>query len=104
MSDDPNPLVVSYHSAVLYRDDLALLEDGCWLNDHVIVFWQEKLEREVWSLDIRDRTLFVQPQAVRLAQYMDSEELGEVLAALPFRSKEVILMPITNSSDAGGLA
>ncbi|KAG9295720.1 hypothetical protein G9A89_001737 [Geosiphon pyriformis] len=38
-------IALSYHDVVLYYEDIALLQDGAWLNDTCIEFFMEYLER-----------------------------------------------------------
>ena len=59
--------VLSYHSAVLYKEDAALLQPGQWFSDSIMTWWCEYMAHSVYP----DRTdlAFLHPSAVFLARF-----------------------------------
>lgn len=45
-------IILSYHDSCLYQSDLMILEtDTAWLNDRVISFYFEYLQKDVFDND-----------------------------------------------------
>lgn len=45
-------IILSYHDSCLYQSDLMILEtDTAWLNDRVISFYFEYLQKDVFNND-----------------------------------------------------
>lgn len=43
-------LILSYHDACLYKSDFSILSDATgWLNDRIITFYFEYLQREIYE-------------------------------------------------------
>lgn len=50
-------LILSYHDAVIYEEDLKILKSGTdWLNDRVISFYFEYVSKDLLEVD---RILFI---------------------------------------------
>ena len=71
--------ILSYHSACLWREDAATLLPGSWLNDNVIVWWEEQMTHEEYSG--RPELCMLHPGAVFLCNHETVDEC--VHAALP---------------------
>ena len=46
-NNNDNPVYLTYHEATIYKNDLNFLNDGAWLNDHIILFMYEYLNYNV---------------------------------------------------------
>eukprot|EP00404_Azadinium_spinosum_P052158 CAMPEP_0180753446 /NCGR_PEP_ID=MMETSP1038_2-20121128/32670_1 /TAXON_ID=632150 /ORGANISM="Azadinium spinosum, Strain 3D9" /LENGTH=209 /DNA_ID=CAMNT_0022787299 /DNA_START=58 /DNA_END=683 /DNA_ORIENTATION=+ len=97
-------VVVSWREARLTRDDVALFNEGQWLNDACITFFFQHLLRKHGPA--MDRVLLMDAESVFwLANEDDPEELADAAENLGLRGKDLILCPINDNADvtsAGG--
>ncbi|KAJ3158347.1 SUMO1 sentrin specific peptidase 8 [Irineochytrium annulatum] len=95
-----DPPVLSYGDCVLRESDVRLLDDGNWLNDTLIEFVYEYLER---SHDPKSlKTAFVRPAIIHLlAHATDTAHLEAVVGGLNLHTKEIIFIPINDNEGAG---
>jgi len=75
---------------------VALLEDGCWINDAVLAFILEVVAAGVSSAH-QALTAFLNPALVHLSRLVSVEELSAILEPLALSSRGVIVCPINDS-------
>eukprot|EP00928_Gymnodinium_smaydae_P091846 TRINITY_DN75607_c0_g1_i1.p1 TRINITY_DN75607_c0_g1~~TRINITY_DN75607_c0_g1_i1.p1 ORF type:complete len:232 (+),score=51.94 TRINITY_DN75607_c0_g1_i1:50-697(+) len=98
-------VAVSWKTARLTWEDVALLRPGQWLNDAVIGFWQEYLASRPPPEGIagRDEVLLVDPCAgCCIGDEEDEEDLQDILTPMELPSKDLVLVPISDRADRGG--
>ncbi|KAI8969995.1 hypothetical protein BDF20DRAFT_888804 [Mycotypha africana] len=93
MQDDT--IVLHYHDVVIRQSDLETLTPGQWLNDTMIEFYMEFLERTFVPKDAN--YLFLRPGMVHLVTYAEGD-VQQLLPALPpkLHDYEAIFMPIND--------
>ena len=64
--------ILSYHASCLWRADTSTLLPGNWLNDNVIVWWEEHLTHEEFAS--RRELCFLHPGAVFLCNFETVDE------------------------------
>jgi hypothetical protein len=64
--------IISYHAACLWREDAATLLPGNWLNDNILVWWEELLTHEEYAG--RPEICMLHPAAVFLCNFETVEE------------------------------
>lgn len=93
---------VSYHSSVLYPEDLNVLRSNYWFNDAVITWWFEWLTHSIFP---GENVAFIHPSAVALALFEDDED-DRLSALTPLKLNEAstIFIPVNDSEDASAPA
>lgn len=61
-------LALNYQDCCLYLSDVDLLKGPHWLNDQIISFYFEYLEKDVWA-EHSDRFLFVSPEVTQCIKF-----------------------------------
>ncbi|KAI9308287.1 hypothetical protein BJ944DRAFT_246707 [Cunninghamella echinulata] len=86
-------IVLNYYDVDLHDYDLKTLENGEWLNDKIVEFYMEYMERTTVHNDI----LLLRPAMVHLLTYMpgDPKDLQSVLPP-QFENRRVIFIPIND--------
>ena len=97
-NSNDNPVYLTYHEATIYKNDLHFLNDGAWLNDHIILFMYEYLNYNVKYQEIIDKICLCHPMNTMLLQYGDMEDLSDISNSLKFSEKEYIFIPVNNAS------
>ncbi|KAI9472384.1 MAG: hypothetical protein EXX96DRAFT_583864 [Benjaminiella poitrasii] len=88
-------LVLHYHDVVIRQSDLETLAPGQWLNDTMIAFHMEFLERTFVPKDAN--YLFLRPGMVHLITFAEGDVMQLVSALPPNMDKyEVIFIPIND--------
>lgn len=96
-------VVLSYHDSLLYESDLALLsESTAWLNDRLIAFVYEYLERERYNHESTSHLMaFVNPSTVQYLK-LAVGDLNDAIACfidpLELNNKKYIFLPLNNNS------
>mmetsp|Transcript_102080 Transcript_102080/g.288285 ORF Transcript_102080/g.288285 Transcript_102080/m.288285 type:complete len:214 (+) Transcript_102080:97-738(+) len=96
--------VVSWKTARLTREDVALLEPGQWLNDAAIGFWLEYLASapEPEGLGSRPDVLLVDPAAgFWICIEEDAEDLQDGLDPLDLPSRSLVVVPVNDRAERG---
>uniref|UniRef100_A0A0A9WI25 Sentrin-specific protease 8 n=1 Tax=Lygus hesperus TaxID=30085 RepID=A0A0A9WI25_LYGHE len=97
-----NDTVLSFHDSILYESDVELLDGPYWLNDSIIGFYMEYLEKEIYTdLGIA----FLRPEITQCLKLSPPSELPLFLDPLNFKDKSLALMPLNdcdNPSSVGG--
>ncbi|KAJ3094928.1 SUMO1 sentrin specific peptidase 8 [Phlyctochytrium planicorne] len=90
-------IVLSYGDVVIRQNDYDLLEPGNWLNDTIIEFFYEWLEKHIEGTkekSVSKRFGFLRPAIVHLlAHSSDAGFLESVLEGLELKTKDVIFIP-----------
>lgn len=94
-------VVLSFHEILLHRSDIALLEGPFWLNDTIISFYFEYLEKVLFS-DARE-LLFVSPEVTQCIKMVPSEEIKIFLEPLGIGSKKFMFFAL-NDNDSPDMA
>lgn len=99
---DSNRIVLNYHNSLLRESDVILLNGPYWLNDQIISFYSEYLERNVYEKSTE--LLFVSPEVVQCLKFFTREEMKIFLEPLKAIEKQFIFMPWNDNDQvkAGG--
>lgn len=86
-------IILNYHDSIIRACDIDLLCGPFWLNDTIIGFYLEYLEREKYNgSDI----CFVRPEVLQCLKFSQVNEFDIFLAPLGFKEKEFAIMPLNN--------
>ncbi len=99
---DKDKIVLSYHDSLLHESDVGLLDDTKWLNDRLIGFVYEYMERETFVDAPTSLFLFMTPSTVQCLKLCSSMQEAEMcfLEPLDARNKRYIFIPINNNANA----
>jgi len=88
-----------FSSQTLYFVDLQefLLQEGSWLNDNIISFYQLYLENDKYSK--KPYYAFLSPSVSFMLEMCKYEDCIQQLADLRLPEKEIIFLPVTDSTD-----
>ncbi|KAI9255998.1 hypothetical protein BY458DRAFT_558496 [Sporodiniella umbellata] len=88
-------LILHYHDVVIRQSDLKTLEPGQWLNDTMLSFHMEFLERTFVPKEAK--ILFLRPGMVQLITFMEGD-VTQLEGCLPpnMEQYEIIFMPIND--------
>eukprot|EP00743_Colponemidia_sp_Colp-15_P010550 GILK01011632.1.p1 GENE.GILK01011632.1~~GILK01011632.1.p1 ORF type:complete len:225 (+),score=23.80 GILK01011632.1:53-727(+) len=101
-----NSIVLTFNGTVTIRqNDVALFNDGAWLNDTCIAFYHEWLATHKFRE--KSSVSFLDPSTVFwVANEDDDESLTEGLESLDLPAKDYVLMPLNDNCNpslaAGG--
>lgn len=95
-------VVLNFHETLLHRSDVEILEGPYWLNDTIISFYFEYLEKIVFqkSSDL----LFVTPEVTQCIKMVNSGEIKTFLEPLDVKNKNFIFFALNDndSPDSAG--
>lgn len=94
-------VVLSFHNILLHVSDVELLDGPHWLNDTVISFYFEYLEKVVFSKT--NNLLFVSPEVTQCVKMVKTEEIKTFLEPLGVIKKEIVLFAL-NDNDTPDIA
>ena len=99
-------IVLNWNDSLLYSSDLNLLSDGEWLNDRLIGFVYEYMEKETYKYEA-SKIAFVNPSTVQCLKLCSSLEEADIcfLSPLELNQKDYVFFPINNNQNsevAGG--
>jgi sentrin-specific protease 8 len=92
MSDDP--IILNFHEALLHKSDIDLLSGPHWLNDNIISFYFEYLEKIAYKDE--DKFLFVNPDVTQCLKISPSDDLLIFLDPLQAKKREFIFLVLNN--------
>lgn len=96
MADRIDDVILSYYDTILYQADVDLLNGPHWLNDAIISFYLEYLEKEKYSsTDI----LLISPAVTQCLKASPSSELPVFLDPLNTLERNFIFMPLNDCED-----
>lgn len=86
-------IVLSYHDALITDADIELLEGPYWLNDTIIGFYLEYLEKEKYAdTDV----CFIRPEVTQCLKLSEISEFPAFLDPLDFKDKAFAIMPLND--------
>jgi sentrin-specific protease 8 len=90
-------IILNYNDSLIYESDLEILNDGQWLNDRLIAFVYEYLEREIY-LD-QPAVSFLNPSTVQFLKLCSSMDEARMcfLDPLDMNKKKYCFMPLNNN-------
>jgi sentrin-specific protease 8 len=92
MSD--NPIVLNFHEALLHKSDIDLLSGPDWLNDNIISFYFEYLEKIAYKNE--GKFLFVSPDVTQCLKISPSDDLSVFLDPLQVKKRDFIFLVLNN--------
>ncbi|XP_005176411.1 sentrin-specific protease 8 [Musca domestica] len=97
-----DPIALSFNETCLRTSDVQLLSGPYWLNDQIISFYYEYLERVKYKNN--PDLLFVPPEVTQCMKFSDDGELETLLNQLEAPKKPFIFFVLNDneSTDAGG--
>ncbi|XP_015599373.1 sentrin-specific protease 8 [Cephus cinctus] len=99
-----NDVVLSYYDCLLRRADVNLLKGPCWLNDALVGFYFEYLNRKFQDADT-NKSLFISPEMTQLLKLSDISEYDIFLEPINVSSSAFVFFPLNNCDsrvNAGG--
>jgi len=94
-----NPVAHSFHNSLLRDSDLKILDGALWLNDNLIGFFFEYLEKIVCKCQ-SDKVAFLCPGVTQLVKSSQEAEVGILVDPLNLHSKDYIFLPINDSTSS----
>lgn len=94
MSKD-NPVVLNFYESLLRRSDVELLRGPHWLNDSIISFFFEYLERLKFSK--YTNFLFISPEVTQCIKVTPDNEIGVFLNPLNAHVKDFIFFALNDN-------
>lgn len=91
--------MILYQDLVIKDEDLALLEEGAWLNDILIDFG---IQHFIAKLDAASKVKVLNCGMVHLLKMV--EDIDQILPVLPSLETDLLLLPFNNNTsiEAGG--
>lgn len=96
-------VVLSFHEILLHRSDVDLLDGPYWLNDTIISFYFEYLERVLFS--DAPELLFISPEVTQCIKMVATEEIKTFLEPLDIHRKKFVFFALNDNDSpdtAGG--
>lgn len=93
-----NSIALSYHESCLRLSDVDLLKGPHWLNDQIISFYFEYLEKEVFERD--ERFLFISPEVTQCIKIVPKSEVSIFLEPLKASVRSIIFLALNDNSNA----
>ena len=96
-------IVLNFENTLLRRTDVQLLYGPFWLNDQIISFYLEFLEKVRYK-DHSNQLLFVCPEVVQCVKMVSPSEIDLFLEPLNANQKSFIFFPLNDNDEdqAGG--
>ncbi|XP_011191614.1 sentrin-specific protease 8 [Zeugodacus cucurbitae] len=97
-----DPIALSFNDTCLRMSDVQLLQGPHWLNDQILSFYYEYLEKVKYKNN--PDLLFVAPEVTQCMKLTDDDELETVLNQLEAPRKQFIFFALNDneSTQAGG--
>ncbi|KDR24047.1 Sentrin-specific protease 8 [Zootermopsis nevadensis] len=92
MSDDP--IILNFHEALLHKSDIDLLSGPHWLNDIIINFYFEYLEKIAYKDE--NKFLFVSPDVTQCLKISPSDDMFVFLDPLQAKKRDFIFLVLNN--------
>ncbi|XP_031623735.1 sentrin-specific protease 8 [Contarinia nasturtii] len=93
-----NGTVLNFHNTLLRESDVNLLMGPHWLNDQIISFYLEYLEKNVYQ-NTRG-LLFISPEVVQCLKFVSGQEMSIFLGPLNAKGKSFIFFPLNDNDEA----
>ncbi|KAL1122145.1 hypothetical protein AAG570_003550 [Ranatra chinensis] len=98
MAKKGESVVLSYHDTLIYESDLDLLTGPHWLNDTIIGFYLEYLNRELFPNSV---ICFIGPEVTQCLKLAPHSDTSMFLDPLEFKEKSFAVMPLNDCDDPG---
>ena len=92
-------IVLNYHNSLLRQSDLLLLEKGSWLNDNIIAFYFEYLERTFVN-KFKYKVCYLNPSTSQMAKFLSYEELSLMLDGLNLSVADFAFIAVNSNFSA----
>lgn len=89
-----NPVVLNFKDTILHQSDVELLKGPHWLNDNIITFYFEYLEKSAY-LGEKD-LLFISPEVVQCLKATKGCELAIFLDPLAAKQRKFVFLALNN--------
>uniref|UniRef100_A0A6V7IS39 Ubiquitin-like protease family profile domain-containing protein n=1 Tax=Bracon brevicornis TaxID=1563983 RepID=A0A6V7IS39_9HYME len=97
--------ILSYYDVLIRRSDLETLDDRSWLNDTIIGFYFDYLERTRATKLSSTKVVLVSPELTQLMKMTEPEDYISIIGDRIKRDTDFIFFPLNNSEermDMGG--
>lgn len=94
-------VVLSFHEILLHRSDVDLLDGPHWLNDTIISFYFEYLEKVIFRKT--NDILFVSPEVTQCVKMVTTAEIKTFLEPLGIKNKNYVFFAL-NDNDSPDVA
>ncbi|XP_015109100.2 sentrin-specific protease 8 [Diachasma alloeum] len=94
----PQDIILSYHDVLIRKNDLQTLENHSWLNDTIIGFYFDYLEREK-TKESPENIVFSSPELSQLLKLMDVQDYGAILDSRITQETDFVFFPVNNCDD-----
>lgn len=91
----PDPIVLSFHESLLRVSDVQLLQGPHWLNDQIISFYFEYLEKEKYKKNCD--MLFISPEVTHCIKIISDSEIDVFLSPLGANKKPFIFFALNDN-------
>lgn len=98
MSNKKKLVVLNFHESLLRQSDVNLLMGPYWLNDQIISFYFEYLERIIFKNE--NRLLFISPEVTQCIKIVPETEINIFLDPLQANEKLFIFFALNNNDEA----
>ncbi|KAI8439425.1 hypothetical protein MSG28_013219 [Choristoneura fumiferana] len=96
-------VILSFHEILLHKSDVDLLDGPYWLNDTIISFYFEYLERVMFNT--ATELLFVSPEVTQCIKMVKTDEIKTFLEPLGVSRKKFVFFALNDNDSpdtAGG--
>ena len=100
MATSSGKIILDYHDSIIHESDMALIENKNWLNDIIVSFYYEFLEKEKFKKEVDSNEMgFVNASSVQCIKLCD--DIQEVnmcfLEPLELSKKRFVFFPLNNN-------
>lgn len=93
MATHKKRVILSYYDSLIHDSDINLLDGPHWLNDTIIGFYLEYLEKEVY---LNNDIIFIRPEITQCLKLSEVSEYPIFLDPLKFKQKSFAIMPLND--------
>lgn len=98
MSTNKKFVVLNFYDSLLRQSDVNLLMGPYWLNDQIISFYFEYLEKIIFKND--NRLLFISPEVTQCIKIVPETEINIFLDPLKANEKLFVFFALNNNEEA----
>ncbi|XP_063972618.1 sentrin-specific protease 8 [Diachasmimorpha longicaudata] len=91
-------VILSYHDVLIRKKDFETLENDCWLNDIIIGFFFDYLEREKTKSSSK-KIVFSSPELTQLLKLMNVDDYSAILNSRISPTTDFVFFPVNNCND-----
>ncbi|KAK6626442.1 hypothetical protein RUM44_008915 [Polyplax serrata] len=89
-----NPVILNFNDTLLHQSDVDLLNGPHWLNDNIITFYFEYLEKVAYLGE--KNFLFISPEVVQCLKATKASELSVFLDPLAAKQRKFVFLALNN--------